>query len=267
MSNFSISELTTFRWTFEDDVHEYRRAGVSALSVWRHKLSDFGEGRGIELLAESGMAVSSLFWAGGFTGNDGRTYRESVEDARDALQLARELRAPCLIVHSGTRNGHTRNHARRLLKSALGELLPLADEFGVTLALEPMHHDCAGEFTFLTDLDDAREFLSDIGSDRVKMVFDTFHFGQSERVLERLGDLVDHIAVVHLADVMGRPTAEQNRCRLGNGSVPLEPILRTLRQTGYDGYYELELMGEEIESSDYVELLEHSRDMFAKLVD
>jgi len=70
------------------------------------------------------LQVSHLGWAGGFTGSDGRSYRDSVEDAREAVHTARELGTRTLIVYTGARGGHTYNHARRLARSALEELLP-----------------------------------------------------------------------------------------------------------------------------------------------
>ena len=147
MAKLAISELTTFRWSFDEDVNAYRSAGIDAIGVWRQKLSDFGEEKGSELLHETGLTVSSLSWAGGFTGSDGRSYKDSLDDARDAIRLAASLRAGCLIVHSGSRAGHTHNHARRLLKNALSELLPMAAEHSVTLALEPMHRGCGSPWS------------------------------------------------------------------------------------------------------------------------
>ncbi|MEO8499118.1 MAG: sugar phosphate isomerase/epimerase, partial [Planctomycetota bacterium] len=84
MPRLSINELTTYRWTFEEDVEHYQAAGIQSLAVWRHKLSDFGEEKGIELLIDSGLAVSSLQWAGGFTGSDGQSHDDSIADARAA---------------------------------------------------------------------------------------------------------------------------------------------------------------------------------------
>src|SRR5215470_16418267 len=109
MARLSMNEMTTYRWSFEEDVVNYRAAGIPAIGVWRQKLSDFGEEKGIELLADSGMTVSNLLWAGGFTGSDGHTFRESMDDASEAIRLAGQLKAGCLIVYSGARAGHTHN--------------------------------------------------------------------------------------------------------------------------------------------------------------
>lgn len=265
MAQLSMNEMTTYRWSFEEDVAQYTAAGIPAIGVWRQKLADFGEEKGRELLAESGLEVSNLLWAGGFTGSDGRNLKESVSDALEAIQLAADLRAGCLVVYSGSRAGHTHNHARRLVKEALSELLPAADAHDVTLAIEPMHLGCAAEWTFLTSIDDALALIGAFNSSRLKLAFDTYHFGQQEGILDRLAVLAGQIAIVHLGDCKSPPRLEQNRSCLGNGKVPLKQIVATLSAAGYDGYYDVELMGEEIEITDYRDLLEQSKQAFAQL--
>jgi sugar phosphate isomerase/epimerase len=143
MARLSINELTTYRWPFEDDVANYIASGIRAMGVWRPKLADFREERGIELLAESGMAVSNLLSAGGFTGSEGLSFRESIEDTEEAIRLAAAMACSRLVVYSGGRNGHTINHSRRLVEAALRELSHAAREFDVVLAIEPMHAGCA----------------------------------------------------------------------------------------------------------------------------
>ena len=46
--------------------------------------------------------------------------------------------------------------------------------------------------------------------------------------------------------------------RFGQGILPLQQIVARLAAAGYDGFYEVELMGEEIESCDYRDLLAQS---------
>jgi sugar phosphate isomerase/epimerase len=257
-----MNEMTTFRWSFEEDVGHFAAAGVKAIGIWRQKLSDFGEEKGIELLAEKGLAVSSVLWAGGFTGSDGRSYQESVADAQEAIRLAAALRASCIIVYSGARGGHTNNHARRLLKTALRELLPLASEMGMTLAIEPMHPGCAAEWTFLTSLNEAVSLMEEMGSDHLKLAFDTYHLGFEPEILDQLSNLASRIAVVELGDGREPPDGEQNRCRFGEGVIPVARMVELLIQNGYNGYFEAKLLGEDVEPLDYGELIAHSKETF-----
>ncbi len=265
MAQLSMNETTTFRWSFEEDVANYAAAGIPAIGVWRQKLSDCGEAKGIELLAESGLKVSHLLWAGGFTGSDGRSFRASLEDAGDAMKTAARLGAPCVIVYSGARAGHTFNHARRLIKDALLQLIPQAVELNVVLAVEPMHPSCASEFTFLTSVDDVLNLLSAVDSPQVKMVFDTYHLGHDKDIIPRIPELAPHIGLVQLGDARQPPSGEQNRCLLGEGGLPLKEIVAALASAGYQGYYDVELLGEEMERVDYRALLKHTTEAFDRL--
>lgn len=266
MAQLSMNETTTFRWSFEDDVANYAAAGIPAIGVWRQKLSDCGEAKGIELLGGSGLSVSHLLWAGGFTGSDGRSFRTSVEDAGEALKTAAALGTQILVVYSGGRAGHTFNHARRLITEALRELAPVAAELRIALAVEPMHPACATEFTFLTGINEVLELLDAVGSEAVKMVFDTYHLGHDPEVVRRIPEIARHVAIVQLGDAKHPPGAEQNRCRLGDGILPLKEIVRAFAAAGYDGFYDVELLGEEIETIDYNELLRHATEAFQELL-
>jgi sugar phosphate isomerase/epimerase len=206
-----------------------------------------------------------LLWAGGFTGSDGRTYRDAIDDAMEAITLASRMQADCIVVYSGGRAGHTHNHARRLLAGALKDLLPAARQHQVKLAIEPLHDACAAEFTFLTSINDVIELLDHVGDD-LALVYDTYHLGFDEKSLARIGEIVDKIAIVHLGDAMEPPAGEQNRCQLGQGKLPLPETIAALRSAGYDGYFDVELIGESVEDSDYQTLLLHSRDYVADLL-
>jgi sugar phosphate isomerase/epimerase len=266
MERLSINEVTTYRWSFEDDVVNYRNAGIPAIGVWRQKVTDFGDEKAIELLTESGLKVSSLLWAGGFTGSDGRSFRDSIADGAEAIRLAGALQAPSLVVYSGARNGHTQSHARRLFANGLIQLLPLAAEMNVTLVVEPMHENCAGECTYLMSLAETCELLSTVGSPLVKLVLDTYHFGHGNDVLRQIRQVAHHIGLVHLADAAGPPENEQDRLPLGEGVLPLADIVATLSECGYQGYYDVELFGESIEGLDYHKLIADTRQVATQLL-
>lgn len=267
MARVSMNELTTYRWSFEEDVHHYQAAGFEGIGIWREKLADFGEEKGADLLAEAGLAVSTISWAGGFTGSDGRSYADAIEDGLDAIRLAAHLRADCLLVHSGARGGHTNNHVRRLFRGALEKMLDAAEPLGITLAIEPMHRSCAADWTFLDGLDETLSVLDSLKSPRLKMAFDCYHLGHDDSIFSRLGELAKHVAIVQLGDARHTPRGEQSRCRLGEGVLDLAGIVGAFIETGYGGFFDIELIGEEIEAGDYQELLAHSRQAFDDLVD
>lgn len=254
-----MSEVTTYRWSFEQDVFNYAAAGYDSIGVWRQKVADFGEDAAIDLLAESSLRVSNLLWAGGFTGSDGRTWDEAIDDGYQAIRLAGAMNAGCLIVHPGGRNNHIYSHAERLFRVALDTLLSLAEGAGVTLGIEPMHPACARDWTFLTDVESTIALIESINSPNLKLVFDTYHFGHDKSILANLREIVPHIALVQLGDRKVPHSVDQQRCRLREGIVPLRKTVAALREAGYNGDFDIELAGAGFEASGYHRLLRDCR--------
>jgi sugar phosphate isomerase/epimerase len=115
-------------------------------------------------------------------------------------------------------------------------------------------------------VDETLEVIEAVGSEHVKLVFDTYHLGQDHKIVDRIPEIARHVAIVHLGDARQPPDGEQNRCRLGDGTVPLKEIVDALVRGGYDGYFDVELLGEEIETLDYHGLLEHAKQAYGVLV-
>ncbi|HVT29562.1 MAG TPA: sugar phosphate isomerase/epimerase family protein [Lacipirellulaceae bacterium] len=266
MTLLSMNEITTYRWSLVQDVENYREAGYSGIGMWRHKIADENEDHVIDLLTTSGLSVTSLSWAGGFTGSDGRGLNESIEDAVEAVRLAAAIMARCLVIYSGGRNNHTFRHAGRLLRTALEELLPLAETWDVPLAIEPMHAACATDWTFLTSLESAIGLVEEFDSPYLKIAYDTYHFPLGIRRRYLLSHLAPYLGVVFLSDRVQPASVEQERCQLGQGRLPLVEIVSALQEAGYAGAYDVKLMGPDIETCDYWTLLEQSHLAFNELV-
>ena len=264
MALLSMNEVTTYRWSLEQDLKRYRKAGFEAIGVWRQKMQDCGEDRAVDLVAESGLRVSNLSWAGGFTGSDGRTLEESVRDALQAVRVAAELDAGCLVLYAGGRNNHTSRHAMRVLRAALDRVLDVAADYDVTLALEPMHPACAADWTFITDLSAALELVESFRTPYLKLVFDTYHFGSAALEENLLADLAPHVAVVHLGDRREPHSIDQHRVPLGSGRLPLWDLIRRLGEAGYAGDFDVELIGPEIEPARYDDLLRASQAFYER---
>ncbi len=262
MMRLSVNDLTTFAWDLYDEAVAYHREGFRAIGLWRPKLSDFGEERAGELLRELGISVSSLSWAGGFTGTNRWSFEDSLADARAAIKQAATVGAECLAVISGPRGGHIDSHARRLIAEALRVLAPEAAEAGVTLALQPMRSHFSRSWTFLHALDETFDIIGN-ANPTVKIAFDVYHLCNERRLMARIPDLAPHVAVVQLCD--SPEGARGERRMLGDGEIPLSSIVRAFDEAGYAGYYELAAWSRSLWRRDYSELLRECRVRFDAL--
>ena len=262
-----MNATTTYRWSFEEDVTQYREAGFDAAGLWLRKLRDFGEERAAELLRESGLGVSSLSWVGGFTGADASTARENLDEALRAIDLAAEVRAGCLVVHPGGRNGHTARHADRLVRGALERLIPHAERMGVTLALEPMRPECAADWTVVGGVDAVADLVCDFDTTALRIVLDSYQFSTLAGCRRQASELAPLLAVVQLADYVEPRGCDHGRLPLGEGDAPLGEFVESLLDAGYQGVFETKLSGPEVEARDYHGLLRASREQLTRLTE
>lgn len=254
MERVSINEVSTFQWNFLEDITRYSTLGFVGIGVWRHKISDFCDHTVSDMLRNAGLKVSSLQWVGGFTGNDCLSFSEAIDDAHAAIRSAGILQADCLIVHPGAANGHTRNHARRLLHAAMNELVPIAQDYGVRLALEPMPID-GGTFTFLEQIREALEFVIQYPSTQLGLVLDLYGLPTVFDSDTELWKHVDRVALVQLADRRCDDRGQWSRCLPGLGTAGLVDWIRCLEQAEYRGFYEVEIVGDACAATDGFRLL------------
>ena len=266
IDRLSVSEFTTHRWNFCQDVVRYASEGINRIGIWRTKMDDFDRDEAIDLLLEMKMNVSSVHWAGGFTGADGRKFVDAVDDGVGAVQLAAQVGADCLIVHPGAQNGHTDRHARRIFCSAIDNLAQAAADYGTRIALEPMPHQPSSSWTFYNRFAEYLDIVSAFDSEYVGLAIDLFHVGHLAEAYDRIPEYVDRLSVVQIADRnISKPHVSQskgrnveNRLIPGEGSVQIDRWIDKLNRHGYRGAYELEVHGKGFNRSNYRKTIDDS---------
>jgi len=103
-------------------------------------------------------------------------------------------------------------------------------------------------------------------TEHLKIVFDAYHFGHDRSVLANLKEIVPYTALVQLGDRLTAHNIDHDRCQLGRGIVPLPEVICSLMEAGYTGDFDVELVGQDIEPSDYETLLSTSRHVFDELL-
>lgn len=241
----AINQLTTLRGEFQSDLAEYSRAGIPAIGLSWRKLCDFGVQRGIRSVLRSGLAVSSIGWVGGFTGHHGYSLDETLRDAKRAIRVAAQLRAPNVVVITGPQGGHITPHARRLVVASLRELANFAGRYGVNVSLKPMEPMYRGEWTFIHSFRDACDLLDIVNHPRVKLAFGTYHHWREEGVQDLLRTHAERISLVQLADWKA-PRDENDQLLPCTGAIPLRNLLHSLDAGGYSGWLEIEVWSRDL---------------------
>src|SRR5207253_10537967 len=98
-------------------------------------------------------------------------------------------------------------------------------------------------------------------------VLDLFHSGWERRLLETIArDAARRIHAVQVSDVKPVTLRTMDRALLGKGILPLRQIVRTLERGGYRGWYEAEIISDDLEQIGYERALRHTRAAFVRLI-
>jgi hydroxypyruvate isomerase len=154
---------------------------------------------------------------------------------QESLVAARQLNCRTLISQVGdAREGVSREEQHACLVEGLRQAAPLLEAADVTLVIEPLNElvDHAGYYLIRSD--EAFAIVDQVGSPRVKVVFDIYHQQISEgHLIHNLTANIDKIAHFHAA---GNP----GRHELSVGEIDYPSVFAAIQATGYDGYVALE---------------------------
>ncbi|MDD5713215.1 MAG: sugar phosphate isomerase/epimerase [Smithellaceae bacterium] len=158
-----------------------------------------------------------------------------IDHTLQCLMLAAKLGARNISVPpGGPLQETTRKQAMHFFYEGLEKVLPLAEELGVKVLVEPEPE------LLLENSVQFKEFIADIRSPFVGLNFDIGHFFcAGEEPAESFQELYDWIGHIHLEDI----GADRRHYHLipGQGAIALPGMLRTIAESGYKGDISLEL--------------------------
>ena len=158
---------------------------------------------------------------------------ETIAEIREYIDLAQKLSTPYIRILGDLTAAPTTDFSDAIVLSALQELIPYAEEKGVTLLVETN-----GVYA---DTGRLRDLLNQIPSDNIGALWDVHHpyryAGESpEQTVQNLGA---YIKYTHFKDSVMKDGKVEYRL-LGEGDLPIDDIVRTLDSINFDGYLSLE---------------------------
>ncbi len=161
--------------------------------------------------------------------------QDYVSGLAESVQAAQRLNCPTLISQVGDfRAGVPRDEQHQCLVEGLQEAAAVLDGSGVTLVIEPLNELVDHPGYYLVRSDEAFQIAREVGSDRIKVVFDIYHQQVSEgHVIHNLTTNLSEIGHFHAA---GNP----GRHELDDGELHYPSVLAAIRAGGYNAYVGLE---------------------------
>ncbi len=259
----SLSAISTFGWTLDQDLAFYEEAGIGAIGASLAKLEAAGLDEGARRLRDAGLRVTNLIGIGPFVLSDPGQWERQRDRVRRALDAAEAVDAECLILTTGPAASLTWEDAADALAAALAPVVDDARRRGIPFGLEhtnSLRVDVGFVHTLRDVVDLARRL--EIG------VCVELNACWAERGIgDTLRDGVDTFRIVQVSDFAIGTLSTPNRLVPGDGDIPLERLLGHLLAAGYRGVFDLELIGPRIDEEGYAAASRRAVDRVGALLD
>jgi sugar phosphate isomerase/epimerase len=230
------------------------RHGIRAIDPWRDQVASVGLDRAVRAVRDAGLELSG-YCRGGMFASDAAHRMEARDDNRRAIDEAKALGAPCLVLVVGglpqfSRPGSATSKditgARARVHDAIAEMMDYAREASMPLAIEPLHPAYAADRACVNTTKQALDLCDALDPRRTGLLgvaLDVYHIWWDPELLpqiERAGK--DRLLAFHVCDWMV-PTKDilNDRGMMGDGVIELRSIRSAVEAQGFDGYCEIEI--------------------------
>ena len=229
--------------------------GIRAISPWRDQVAAVGLDNVGRQLKDLGIGLSGYCRGGFFPAPDTAGLRAALDDIRRAIDEAKALDSPCLVLVVGALPGALEGkaaykdiaRARSEVRDGIAASLEHAREVGMPLAIEPLHPMQAADRACINTLEHALDLCDQLDPDRSGMLgvaLDIYHVWWDPKLqqqIERAGK--ERLLAYHVCDWL-TPTRDllSDRGMMGDGVIELAKIRRWVEAAGYDGFCEVEIM-------------------------
>jgi hexulose-6-phosphate isomerase len=197
-----------------------------------------------EVGVEIASVASGLWWEANFSDPDESVRASAVETAKKSLQVTGWLGTDALLTIPGAVDVFfdpdapvvPYSEVMKRCKEGIKEILPVAEECGVTAAVEVVWNK------FLLSPIEMADFVDSFDSDRVGVYMDVGNvmpFGYPQQWIRHLGD---RITRVHFKDFKTAVGTAEGFCDLLEGDVNWPEVVSALDEIGYAGYCTAEMI-------------------------
>jgi sugar phosphate isomerase/epimerase len=260
-----VSAISTFQLSLTEDLAFWERHGITTVGVSVAKLERFGWEEGTKLVGDAvgrGLRVANLIGLGPFDLANPPSWPRQQDRLEHAVATAAAVGAECMVFTTGPFAPLTWEEAADRLDTALAPALAAAKASGVPFAIEhtnSLRVDVGFVHTLKDAVDLARRF--DVG------VCMELNACWAERALQqtiRAG--IDRIVLVQVSDFKVGTVASSQRLVPGDGDIPIERILDIVLDAGYEGVFDLELIGDAITAEGYDAAVPRAVDRLGRLL-
>ncbi|GAA1961729.1 sugar phosphate isomerase/epimerase family protein [Kitasatospora viridis] len=250
MNRLSLNQITTKHWTLPQAVQGCVNAGIPAIGLWRDKVAETGLAESARLVRDAGLTVSSLCRGGFLTATGAGSRQAALAENLRALEEAAELGTDTLVMVVGGLPDGSRDltGTRARVAELLAELAPHAGDFGVRLAIEPLHPMFCADRAVVSTLAQALDLAEQFPTEQVGVVVDSYHTWWDPQLAQQIARAADRIAAYQVCDwtLPLPPDTLLGRGHVGDGHIDFRTLTHHVTAAGYTGWIEVEIFNEQI---------------------
>ncbi len=265
----SINTATVRKqWPLDKIIDECARRNIPAISPWRDQVAAVGLKRVAAQLRDTGTVLSGYCRGGFFPGSDAGERAAALLDNRLAIDEAKTLNSPCLVLVVGSlpgaltgRPGYTDiQRARNEVRDGIAATLEYAREVGMPLAIEPLHPMQAAERACVNTLEHALDLCEALdpasGSEKdsngpaLGVAVDVYHVWWDPKLASQIvragtNPAWNRLMAFHVCDWL-TPTRDllNDRGMMGDGVIEIRKIRAWMEEAGYQGFSEVEIFSD-----------------------
>ena len=189
---------------------------------------------------ELGLKISLVSGGHGFRNGpcDPKKTETVINGIKKGIDLAAEIGTKSVITFTGMKyKDMDPDKAAALCVETWKKVIPHAEKKGINLVLEHLNsrddsHPMKGHPGYFgDDVDFCADLVNKVGSKNFKLLFDVYHVQvMNGDVIRRIKQYKDIIGHYHTAGCPGRGEIDDTQ------EINYPPILKTILETGYDGY-------------------------------
>jgi sugar phosphate isomerase/epimerase len=230
------------------------RHGIRAIDPWRDQVASVGLDRAVRAVRDAGLDLSGYCRGGMFTA-DAAHRTEARDDNRRAIDEAKALGAPCIVLVVGglpqySRPGSSASRdiagARAQVHGAIAEMLEYARQANMPLAIEPLHPAYAADRACVNTTKQALDICDQLdpqGTGMLGVALDVYHIWWDPELLPQIARAgSNRLLAFHVCDWLV-PTRDilNDRGMMGDGVIDIKSVRSAVEAQGFDGYSEIEI--------------------------
>ena len=231
--------------------------GIRAISPWRDQVAAIGLDKVASQLKAHGIGLSGYCRGGFFPAPDAAGLRAALDDNRRAIDEAKTLDAPCLVLVVGALPGALDGQAaykdigraRGEVRDGIAASLDYARQVGMPLAIEPLHPMQAADRACINTLEQALDLCDELDAGRTGLLgvaLDIYHVWWDPKLQQQIARAGrDRLLAYHVCDWLV-PTRDllNDRGMMGDGVIEQKKIRGWVEAAGYTGFAEVEIFSD-----------------------